>query len=117
MNFTSPCNGEDITGTVAARVVINLTEQGNGRTSIVIHENLSRSDLSGDLGNRYVLPGELTAHELINSDGTFTVTAGLNELVNGKGQAPNLVLKLRLLASWDGTNLSYKRLVREVTCT
>ncbi len=96
---------------------MKLTEQGNGRTSLVVHENLSKSELSGDLGNEYVLPGEVSAHELINTDGTFTVTAVLNEILNGKGQAPNLVIKYRLRASWDGTNLTYERLVQEVACT
>ncbi len=83
----------------------------------MIHENLSRSDLIGDLGDEYVLPGEVSVHELIESDGTFTATAELNELLNGKGQASNLVIKARLRATWDGTNLNYERLVQEVNCT
>jgi len=117
VNITSPCNGENVTGTVEVHLLMNLTEQGNGRTSLVVHENLSKSELSGDLGNEYVLPGEVSVHELINTDGTYTATAVLNEILNGKGQAPNLVIKYRIRASWDGTNLTYERLVQEVACT
>ena len=117
VSFTSPCNGENVTGTVEVHLLMNLTEQGNGRTSLVVHENLSKSELSGDLGNEYVLPGEVSAHELINADGTFTETAVLNEILNGKGQAPNLVIKYRVTASWDGTEISYERLVQDVSCT
>ena len=50
------------------------------------------------------------------ADGTFTETAVLNELLNGKGQTPDLTLKYRLTVSWDGTELTYERLVQEVSC-
>src|SRR5438128_10883896 len=50
VSFTSPCNGEHVTGTVEVPLLMNLTEQGNGRPRRLVPANLSKSELIGDLG-------------------------------------------------------------------
>jgi hypothetical protein len=117
VDLINPCNGEEVTGTIGFHLVLaSVTNNGNGNSTLTIHENLDASNLTGANGGNYTIPGAVTEHQVTNPDGTFSFEAVLNETVVSAGPADNFNIKIRESYSFDGTTLTVKRNIFETSC-
>lgn len=102
----NPCNGENVTYSGQAHILISLTMNGN--TAHVVEHVNEQVTGTGDQGNQYVINGTQSISQNVQIDPT-TLSGEVTELIDqealSQGSAPNFVLQelLHLTLNANGT--------------
>ncbi len=103
-SFLNPCNGETVNLTGYEHVMVTKTD-----TTADLHINVANVTGTGaTTGTVYHFSYTENRAQVVSTDGTWSLTMNVNEVMVAKGKAPNFMVHLTEALSFDGTNVSVK---------